>query len=86
MLPPNKLWTEDDLQDEFFLTCGLKLLMNEINDHPKFLLGHGVHIKYTMLSKEFMVTSTQKYANKNVGQLAKASRRKNISDAEVARM
>jgi hypothetical protein len=45
-IPEDKVWTEDDLNEEFNLKLGLHLLYNKINGKTELHFGKSIHIRY----------------------------------------
>jgi hypothetical protein len=53
-IPEDKVWTEDDLNEEFNLKLGLHLLYNKINGKTELHFGKSIHIRYQAFPKDVM--------------------------------
>ncbi|KAJ5619498.1 hypothetical protein N7510_003482 [Penicillium lagena] len=53
-LPPNKTWTLQDLETEYFLHMGLRLLYNRIHGIKRLSLGKNIHIHYDNLPNRLL--------------------------------
>jgi hypothetical protein len=55
-LPPNKKWSEKDLEKEIYLRVGLHLLYNKIHGGSWLHLGRSIHISYLHFSQKVINT------------------------------
>lgn len=67
-LPPGKVWTEDDLDDEANVKVGLHLLYNKIQGKHSLHFGKSIHIKYKAFPSDVQesMLSERKVSNRQV--------------------